>query len=176
MDRLSGKGPAARRKKRTRGTVRVTMVFLALCAQLLLLAYFVDLLRQNAVYLYFFLEILGAVVAAFIITKDRNPSYTIFWLIIMLVLPVFGYLLFLLWGTTGLTHRKSKKFCENIARSRTFLKCVKGTGLLTRFYEARNKRLSPGPAIHPTWKTPWPLTGWWMNSCGKNILQVICHH
>lgn len=122
MDPLGRTEPATRRNKRTRGTVRVIMVFLALCAQLLLLAYFIDLLRQNAAYLYFFLEVLGAVVAAFIITKNHNPSYSIFWLIIMLVLPVFGYLLFLLWGTTGLTHRKNKEFCENIARSRTFLK------------------------------------------------------
>lgn len=122
MGRLSGTGPSARRNKRTRGTVRVVIVLLALCAQLLLLAYFVDLLRQNAVYLYFLLELSGAVVVTVIVTKNRNSSYAIFWLVIMLALPVFGYLLFLLWGTTGLTHRRSRKFRENIARSRLFLK------------------------------------------------------
>jgi len=122
MNHTSGSYPAARRNKRTPGTVRVLMVFLALFAQLLLLAYLVDLLSQNAVYLYFLLEIAGAMVVAFIVTKDRNSSYTIFWLIIMLALPVFGYILFLLWGTTGLTRRRSRKIRENIAHALTFLK------------------------------------------------------
>src|SRR5659263_110438 len=74
MNHTSGSCPAARRNKRTPGTVRVLMVFLALFAQLLLLAYLVDLLSQNAVYLYFLLEIAGAMVVAFIVTKDRNSS------------------------------------------------------------------------------------------------------
>ncbi|MDD2553026.1 MAG: cardiolipin synthase [Desulfotomaculaceae bacterium] len=118
---MSKPKPAATRHKRTRGTLRVAIVFLALCGQLLLLAFFVSLLRQNAVYLYFSLEIVGAAVMAFIVTKNRNSSYTIFWLMIMMILPVFGYLLFLLWGTTGLTHRKSKTILENIDRGRAFL-------------------------------------------------------
>lgn len=122
MNLISEPEPAAKRHKRTRGTLRVAIVFFALCGQLLLLAYFVSLLRQNAVYLYFLLEIAGAVVMAYIVTKNRNSSYTIFWLIIMMALPVFGYLLFLLWGTTGLTHRKSRKIRENIGRSQVFLK------------------------------------------------------
>jgi cardiolipin synthase len=122
MNHFRGLGLSAKRNKRTPGTVRVAMVFLALCAQLLLLAYLVGLLRQNAVYLYFLLEIAGAVVVTVIVTKDRNSSYTIFWLIIMMVLPVFGYLLFLLWGTTGLTHRRSRIIRESIAHGQTFLK------------------------------------------------------
>lgn len=77
MNHLSGPAPAAKRNKRMRGTVRVAIVFLALCAQLLMLAYFVGLLRQNAVYLYFLLEFAGAVAVTVIVTKNRNSSYAI---------------------------------------------------------------------------------------------------
>jgi cardiolipin synthase len=122
MNYLRGSETAEKRKKRTPGTVRVVMVFLALFAQLSLLAYFVVLLRQNTVYLFFLLEIAGALVVAVIITKNRNSSYTIVWLIIIMALPVFGYLLYLLWGTTRLTHRKKGRIRENIIHSQIFSK------------------------------------------------------
>lgn len=121
MDYESGSEPAKKRHKRTPGTVRVAMVFLALIAQVLLLAYFVHLLRQNTVYLYLSLEIAGAAVVTLLVTKNRNPSYAMFWLIVILVLPVFGYLLYFLWGTTGLSHSKSRKIRENIARGQNYL-------------------------------------------------------
>jgi len=110
-----------KRKKRTPGTVRVIIVFLALVAQVLLLVYFVGLLKQNAVYLYFLLEIAGAATIMIIVANDRNSSYTIFWLIVMAILPVVGYLLFLFWGTTGLTSGESKRIRRNIKYSMDFL-------------------------------------------------------
>ncbi len=96
-------------KKRigTQGTVKVVMVALALLGQLVLLYYLVGLLRTQAIYLYFLLEVLGAVTVTFAVARNRNSAYTIVWLIMMMALPVFGYILYLLWGTTGLTHKKS---------------------------------------------------------------------
>lgn len=119
---MSNADRGQKRKKHTPGTVRVGIVFSALIAQLVLLAYTVALLRHNAIYLYFFLEIAGALVVVLLVAKNRNSSYTIVWLIVMMIMPVFGYLLFLLWGTTGLTHRKSREIRKSIAFSRTFLK------------------------------------------------------
>lgn len=121
MEQISNRAAAQKRKQRTPGTVRVVVVMLALCAQLLLVAFLVSLLQQRAVYLYFILEIAGAVMMTVIITKNRNSAYTIAWLIIMMVMPVFGYLLFLLWGTTGLTNRKRTRIQAHIAYGQTFL-------------------------------------------------------
>lgn len=94
---------------------------MALLAQILLLAYFVNLLQRQTVFLYFLLEIAGAAVVLILISRKRNAAYTIFWLIIMMVLPVFGYLLFLLWGTTGLTHRSSLHIRDNLSYGGSFL-------------------------------------------------------
>ncbi|OPX86163.1 MAG: Major cardiolipin synthase ClsA [Pelotomaculum sp. PtaB.Bin104] len=110
-----------KREKRTPGTVRVVIVFVALLAQLFLLTYTVEALRHNAVYLYLLLEVLGAVAVIMLVSKNYNSSYTIVWLIVMLILPVFGYLLFMLWGTTGLTHSRSKRIRETMDRGRAFL-------------------------------------------------------
>ncbi len=110
-----------KRKKRTPGTMRVIIVFLALIAQVVLLVYIVGLLKQNAIYLYFFLEIAGAATIMIIVANDRNSSYTIFWLIVMAILPVVGYLLFLFWGTTGFNSMESKKIRHNIRYSMDFL-------------------------------------------------------
>jgi len=109
------------KKKRTPGTVRVVIILFALLAQILLLFYLVNLLRQNTVYLYFLLELVGALAVTLIITKNRNSSYAIVWLIVMMVMPVFGYVLFLLWGNTGSVHRKIREMHENIAYGQGFL-------------------------------------------------------
>ncbi|MCX5780327.1 MAG: phospholipase D-like domain-containing protein [Firmicutes bacterium] len=120
MNPISRLAVGKKRKPRTPGTVRVVVVFLALCAQLLLMAYMVLLLRQT-VYLYFYLQIAGAVVMTVIITRNRNSSYTIAWLIIMMIMPVFGYLLFFLWGTTGLSNHKRTRIKAHIEHGQTFL-------------------------------------------------------
>ncbi len=111
-----------KRKKRTPGTVRVIIVFLALLAQVFLLAYFVNLLQRQTVFLYFVLEITGAAVVIVLISRKRNAAYTIVWLIVMMALPVFGYLLFLLWGTTGLSHRSSLRIQDSFNYGKSFLK------------------------------------------------------
>lgn len=118
---MNGLNQVKKRKKRTPGTVRVVIVFLALMAQLLLLAFFVNLLQRQTVFLYFLLEIAGATVVTILVSRKRNAAYTIVWLIIMMVLPVFGYLLFLLWGTTGLTHKSSRRIQENLNYGNSFL-------------------------------------------------------
>ncbi|MDD4802191.1 MAG: cardiolipin synthase [Syntrophomonas sp.] len=121
MSSMFGSTGNTKRKKRTPGTVRVVMVILALLAQLLLLAYIVDLLKNNTIYLYFSLELAGAILVIAIVTKKRNSAYVITWLIVMMIMPVLGYLLFLIWGTPGLTHWKSKRINESISYSQTFV-------------------------------------------------------
>ncbi|MEQ8201374.1 MAG: cardiolipin synthase [Syntrophomonadaceae bacterium] len=124
MSETVANGPAARRNKKivgTQGTVKVVMVALALLAQLGLLYYLVDTLRSHTLYLYFLLEVLGAVTITFVVARNRSSAYTIVWLIIMMAMPVFGYILFLLWGTTGLTHRKSHRIRSSIQYSNYFV-------------------------------------------------------
>lgn len=103
------------------GIIRIVMVALALLAQLFLLAFIVDLLKNNFYYVYLLLELLGVSVIISMVSNNKNSSYTIVWLIIILILPVFGYLLYMLWGRTSLCGKKSKKIQETIKRGQSFL-------------------------------------------------------
>lgn len=116
-------GSTAPRQKKivgTRGTLKVVMVGLALLGQLGLLYYLVDTLRTHSLYIYFLLEVAGAMTILFVVARHRNSDYTIVWLIIMMAMPVFGYLLFLLWGTTGLTHKRSHQVRNSVQYSTHF--------------------------------------------------------
>jgi cardiolipin synthase len=95
--------------KNTNGVLRLIIIVIAVLAQLALLLAFVIFLRQNAIYLYVALEIAGVIEVLSISDKNRNTAYTVPWLIVILLLPVFGHILYLLWGRSGTHSRKSKK-------------------------------------------------------------------
>jgi cardiolipin synthase len=97
-------------------------VSLAVLAQLFLLALLVIELKHNSVFIYLLLEVVGLIEVLVLVDKNNNSSYTIAWLIIILILPVFGYLLYVLWGRTGTHGRKSRKNQEIILRGMKWLK------------------------------------------------------
>lgn len=55
------------------------------------------------------LELTGFIQVLSISEKNRSLTQTVPWLILILLLPVFGHLLYLLWGRSGTHSRKSKK-------------------------------------------------------------------
>jgi cardiolipin synthase len=114
--------PIIKKQRNIDGIVRIVLVGLAVLAQLFLLILLVTLLRQNSVYIYFLLEVLGLIGALVLANKNDNSTYTISWLIIILVLPVFGFLLYLLWGRTSLHGRKSKMIRAVLAQKNRWLK------------------------------------------------------
>jgi len=85
-------------EKKIAGILRVVLASLILLAQLLLLFLLVINLKQMFVYAYFILEAIGLVEVLVLIDKNRGSSYTIAWIVTILVLPVFGVLLYFLWG------------------------------------------------------------------------------
>lgn len=118
---VKGEGIVRKAEKNVAGAIRIVIVGLAVLAQIFLLAFIVISLRHNAVYVYFLLEVLGAIAVISLIGKNRDASYTIAWLVVILVLPVFGYLLYVLWGRSATKGRKSKKIRKAILRGAGFL-------------------------------------------------------
>ena len=112
---------ARKAEKKIAGAIRIVIVGLVVIAQILLLAFIVIKLKHNAVYVYLILEILGAVAVISLIGNDRNNSYTIAWLVILLILPVFGYLLYIMWGRAATSGRKSANIRAAIMRGAEFL-------------------------------------------------------
>lgn len=108
-------------KLKYRGLLRIVVVGLASIAQLVLLALLVITLKQNYIYLYFALEIIGLMEVLFLANKDRSSAYTIAWIIVILILPVFGIVLYLLWGRTPTHSRKSKRIREIVMQGVNYL-------------------------------------------------------
>ncbi|HEY8422496.1 MAG TPA: cardiolipin synthase [Thermoclostridium sp.] len=98
------------------GLIRIIIVALASIAQLVLLALLVIMLRQNYIYLYFALEVTGLIEVLFLANKDQSSAYTIAWIIVILILPVFGIVLYLMWGRAPTHSKKSKRTREIVIK------------------------------------------------------------
>ena len=107
-------------KLKYRGFLRISVVGLVSIAQLVLLAVLVIILRQNYIYVYVALEIMGLIEVLLLSDKNQSSAYTIAWIIVILILPVFGIILYLLWGRTTYS-RKSKRTREIILQSIKYL-------------------------------------------------------
>lgn len=55
-------------------------------------------LRQHAAYLYTAFELLGIVAAILMVNQEKNASYKMAWVLLVLLMPVFGLILYLMWG------------------------------------------------------------------------------
>jgi cardiolipin synthase len=78
--------------------------------QLVTLLYAIWELSESFVYLYVFFIALSIVVVIYIVSRNDNPSYKLAWTILVLLVPVFGGLFYLIFGG----NKTSKKFRRKI--------------------------------------------------------------
>ena len=71
---------------------------------------------------YIILEFLSFVIAICIINGDRNPSYKLAWLIVMLAVPIFGSIFYLFFGIRHNNFRSKKRMQQNETRCKEYLK------------------------------------------------------
>lgn len=84
------------------GIFRIALAALTLMLQLMVIVLLVRLLQDKAIYLYVVIEIVAVVNVFIIVSRSKNTSYTIAWLLVIFILPVFGFFLFLLWGRSDI--------------------------------------------------------------------------
>ena len=80
------------------GILRIFLVVFAVILQFLLLAGLVYILRTNALFVYIIIEVISLIIIFALVSKEGSSSYKVAWLLLIGVLPVFGQLLYLLWG------------------------------------------------------------------------------
>jgi len=108
-------------RQKITGMIRIIIVAIAIVAQLLLLALIVMKLKESSFYIYTLLELFGIVIIIAIVARNRNDSYTITWLIIIILLPVFGYLLYFLWGKPNLEGWRVSKIRKALSAGEKYL-------------------------------------------------------
>ena len=72
------------------GYVRIILVGIAVLLQLALIAVLVRLLRNQAIYVYFAIEVIAVIDVVFLVSKNKSSSFTITWLLVIFLLPIFG--------------------------------------------------------------------------------------
>lgn len=128
--------------KKIYSMLRIITVIAAVLAQILLLALLVINLRYDSIYLYFWFEIFALIGVLILVNKNSNSTYIIAWVTVIITLPVFGYLLYLLWGRTGTQALKSKKIRKVLANRKIWLKESCNLQLDLQQYYPHRKRIS----------------------------------
>lgn len=88
-------------KQKKRGFRIKTRVILTAIGFLLTIAFILYAaleLQHNFLHIFTLFELIGIVTAIYIVNKRGNPSYKIAWIVFILVLPVFGLFIYMLWG------------------------------------------------------------------------------
>lgn len=106
-------------RKRYQGILRIATVGVGVILQALFLFLASSLLQQYFSWFYILVEVI-AICAAFSLVYNEE-SYKESWIIIILVLPVFGFFLYFMWGRNRRNSRQYKRTREVWERSREFL-------------------------------------------------------
>ena len=102
---------------RLAGMFRVALVVLAVAGQVALVIFLVRVMQEQAVVLYFLIQGIAVIDIFILVGKHQNASYTMAWVLLILLLPVTGHLLYVLWGRRG-KHRRMRR---TLARTQGFL-------------------------------------------------------
>lgn len=78
---------------------RAIIISLLLIAQILLFLLFIVKLSRYFAAMYGFFVIISALVALHIVSDDSNPAYKLAWIVPVLLFPLFGGMLYLLFGS-----------------------------------------------------------------------------
>lgn len=97
-----------RQKNKSFFSKRILMVVLLMAVQAAILVLGIWYVSDYAVYWNIGLTVLSILVVVYIVNQKKNPSYKLAWIIAILVFPVFGGLLYVLYGTQGITKRFQK--------------------------------------------------------------------
>lgn len=87
------------------GIFRIGLPTLVVILQLLFIYFIINILKNYAVYFYALIQIIAVINIFMMVSRSKNTSYIIVWLIIIFILPVFGYFLYLLWGRSDVFGR-----------------------------------------------------------------------
>lgn len=88
---------------------RVFFVGISLFIQLMILIIMISRFSNYFVYFYIFNILLSIIAILYIVNDRSNPGYKIAWLIPILLFPIFGGLIYLMFGRNKLKKRERKK-------------------------------------------------------------------
>lgn len=107
-------------RKRYAGIIRAATVGVSVILQVVFLYLMAVLLKEYSSWFYILLEIVSVLVVFSML--DEGETYKNSWIIIILLLPVFGFCLYFMWGRNRRNSRTYKRVREVYEKSRHFRK------------------------------------------------------
>lgn len=115
------------------GDRRVVGGFL-LALQLLIVMYGLDWLSGTWSWMPHVLTVLSIIIVIWLVRKYDNPTYKITWIIVILLLPLFGGLFYLLWGNTPFNRARTQhKYEPNPPDFRDYMRTPATEELAARY-------------------------------------------
>ncbi|MCM1523159.1 MAG: cardiolipin synthase [Ruminococcus sp.] len=90
---------------------RIAATALSLILQIAWFAVSIIKLSEYSVWITMFFMVLSFIMVMYIVCKDENPSYKMIWIILIMLLPIFGGLLYLLAGNKKPSKRMYSRLC-----------------------------------------------------------------
>lgn len=87
-----------RTERRISAATSIALCVVAVLLQIAFSMLLTRFLHEYYNYIYGALQLVGAAVAVWIYTRDGSPSYKLSWMCLLMLLPVAGMILFVLWG------------------------------------------------------------------------------
>lgn len=94
-------------------TNKILVALIAVIIQFFLIIYFAQTIISKYPFVYVILMIFSTILVIWIVNLDENPSYALAWTIVIMVLPPFGAVVYLLFGG----RKTPKKLSEQISES-----------------------------------------------------------
>lgn len=94
----------------------IALVFLVL-VQLAIISGLSAWLHHNTVYTYIMIEVIGMLSMLPLLADSRNSAYKIYWILIILIIPIGGHIIYALWGEEGIHHKQHSKIKNKIAHA-----------------------------------------------------------
>ena len=103
------------------GTLRIIIVVLVILLQVSLILGLIFAVSSIAVWVYIIIEILMVISLVVLISRNKNTSFTIAWILLIALLPVFGYILYLIWGQSDTKGPRNKHVKLSLAHGAQFI-------------------------------------------------------
>ena len=102
---------------RSAGLLRLLLVIIAVFAQIILIFYLVNFMQDRAVAVYFTIQAIAVIDIFILVGKRQNTSFTTAWVLLILLLPVTGHILYVLWGR----RKKHRRMRRTLLRTESYL-------------------------------------------------------
>lgn len=94
--------------------IRALVILILLLIQIAFVILLPKWLKINSVVVYFLIEAFSVILMFSLIADNANSAYRIFWLGVVLLLPISGHVMYELWGKEGAKKKQHKAIQETI--------------------------------------------------------------